>query len=193
MTQEERYRLFIAVKIAEDLGKNLVEVQKQLQKIVSEVKWTREDQFHITLKFLGEVPSSRVQEIAEQLLRVGQKTQPFEIELKGAGAFPNPFKPRVLWVGLERGEEEMTHLAQAVDQALQTLGFAPEDRPFKAHLTLGRPRVVKENLKLAQALQNLEALPLGRMRVNTLILYRSILKPEGPEYTPLVKVSLGST
>ncbi len=192
MAKEEHYRLFVAVKIAEDLRKNLVEIQRLLQKTASEVKWTREDQFHLTLKFLGEVPSSKVQEIANQLTQVGQKTQPFEIELKGAGAFPNPLKPRVLWVGLERGEEEMANLARAVDQALQTLGFAPEDRPFKAHLTLGRPRVVKENPKLAQALQNLEAVPLGKMQVNTLILYRSILKPEGPEYTPLVKVSLGS-
>ena len=110
-----------------------------------------------------------------------------EIALGGVGAFPNPQRPGVLWVGATEGAEKLTDFAARLDGRLMKQGFSRENRPFSAHLTLARIKTYAGEVAGARALKRVapnEAFSsLGSLKVNGFVLMQSVLKPEGPEYT----------
>ncbi|HDQ35022.1 MAG TPA: RNA 2',3'-cyclic phosphodiesterase, partial [Chloroflexi bacterium] len=134
--------------------------------------------------------------IETALAVVARNASPLVLQVQGLGCFPNLQRPRVVWVGLEErtGRLALTH--QAVNEALAQVGFEPETRPFKPHLTLGRvqrgaSRDVAAQLGQAVARRAERGLTLGEETVTDLVLFRSVLKPTGAEYSRLATFTLG--
>lgn len=110
--------------------------QPALADLLRRLRWTHPGNWHLTLRFLGNVPAPRIPELATALAQVA--FAPFTLAVGRAGAFPARGAPRVVWLGLARGAKECASLAASVDAVLAPLGFAPESRPFAPHLTLAR-------------------------------------------------------
>jgi 2'-5' RNA ligase len=191
------WRLFIAVELSDEVRAALGAVSRALQRQVPDgLRWVAPEATHLTLKFLGETPSERVNAIVEAMRRAAATVPPFDLSLNGVGAFPNGRAPRVVWVDLAEGAEEATKLAGALERALLPLGFPPEGRPFSAHLTLARTRDgmrPDERERLAAALQRRVEVPQAGMRVEAISLMRSELRPEGPRYTRVGEARLEAT
>jgi len=116
---------------------------------------------------------------------------PFDLALRGLGAFPGSTRPRVLWAGVGAGAQAAVDLAARVDEALAALGFAAEARPFSAHVTLGRAREPRRDPALGAALDAAATLDFGLFTVDRIALMRSDLSPRGARYTCLESWSLG--
>ncbi len=193
----EVVRAFVALPISEVTRTRLARVQQDLQGACPVgVRWTRASGIHLTLFFLGDVPTSRLEPIETALAVVARNASPLVLQVQGLGCFPNLQRPRVVWVGLEErtGRLALTH--QAVNEALAQVGFEPETRPFKPHLTLGRvqrgaSRDVAAQLGQAVARRAERGLTLGEETVTDLVLFRSVLKPTGAEYSRLATFTLG--
>lgn len=135
-------RLFIAIDISEDAREAAANHIRHLSEKFSHipVKWISPDKFHITVKFLGMTDEQMLDSIIRLIDRNASATFPFDVELAEAGAFPNASRPRVLWIGINQPTGDMADLARRVDLHTAELGFEPENREFKPHLTLARIR-----------------------------------------------------
>ena len=162
----------------------------RLRALVHDVAWVGRDNFHLTLKFLGDVDPGRLQAIVAALGGAVAGCPPFDLGVGGLGAFPSPTRPRVLWVGLEEGATEAARLAGRVDDALAGVGFERETRAFSPHVTLGRVREPRRQPGLAEVLRGGG---FGRQRVDRLRLMQSTLSPHGARYTELAAVPLSAT
>lgn len=143
------------------------------------VKWVREENLHLTLKFLGQVAPDQLSHIVPAVRLAMAEQLPLTLTLGGIGAFPNPRRARVLWVGLQKGATELNELHQRLDSELANLGFPPEKRTFIPHLTLGR---LRQPARLGTPPSLTDGLTFQGDRI---VLYESILKPRGPLYKPL--------
>ena len=147
----EQIRAFIAIKLPDDIKEHLAFVITRLKPgLENAVKWVNPEAIHLTLKFLGNVPSHKIADITEAISGVAGKTGAFDLELNGCGVFPNLKWPRVAWVGLGGNIDAIKLLQQEIDLALRPFGFTPEVREFSPHLTLGEfgiglPRMKKVN------------------------------------------------
>src|SRR5690606_8650349 len=134
-----RVRLFFAVKLPADEQEQLHDATARLRATDLPVRWVPPEHLHVTLKFLGTVAEPLVAAVQDAGARAAAGLAPFDARLGGIGAFPNVRRPRVVWVGV-RDAEPLLRLHAALEQALAPLGFAPEDRAFQPHVTLGRVR-----------------------------------------------------
>jgi RNA 2',3'-cyclic 3'-phosphodiesterase len=160
----------------------------RLRPLVHDVAWVARDNFHLTLKFLGGLDSTRLEAIVGALTGAAAGARPFDLAVAGLGAFPSPTRPRVLWIGIEQGAAEAASLATRVDDALAGVGFEREARAFTPHVTLGRARQARRQPGLAEVLRGGG---VGRQRVERLSLMRSELSPRRARYTELAGVPLG--
>lgn len=155
------------------------------------VSFGKVEQLHFTLAFLGEQPEERMDAAcaaAEEALR---GIQAFDLVIGGGGAFPSAGRPRVLWLGAPAGGPQLVELASRLSSCLRERGFSLEERPFRAHLTLGRAKPGGER----DARRALAALPSGelvRMRVEEIRLVRSILGAGGAKHVDLRAFRLGT-
>lgn len=148
---------------------------------------------HLTLHFFADLASERVPLVLESLREASTTTEPFDLELRGVGAFPDGRRPRVVWAGVTAGSDELHALADRLRQALGARGFASEDRPYVPHLTLAR---IRSPGSLVWARRLLTAPDMrdrlwSRSRVSELQLQESLLLPMGPRHTTLARVPLG--
>lgn len=164
----------------------------RLRPVGRDVAWVASGNLHVTLKFLGAVDEERIPAVSAAITRAATARPPFELVVQGLGAFPTLTRPRVVWAGLAEGASALRDLAAAVDRELTPLGFAPEGRPFAAHVTLGRVREPRRDPGLEQAIRAGAALDLGRLQVGRLSLMRSDLSPRGARYTELHAGPLGA-
>jgi 2'-5' RNA ligase len=138
---------------------------------------------HLTLRFLGDTPLDRLPAIRQAMDAAAMNSQPFEVRLDGLGCFPNHSRPRVIWVGLAAAgggdSAPLLALKTALDEALTPLGWPPEDKPFRAHLTLGR---VKDERGIQGVEWTADVPPLA-VAVTAIHLIESQLRPDGPVYT----------
>ena len=187
-------RAFIAVHIPEDVRAAINDAQARLKRapVGVKVSWTKIDNLHLTLQFLGYVEEPVIDKIKSALQVVAARHQPFELSVHGAGAFPNENRPRVIWVGCHDGGGELKALANAVQTAMQPLGFEPEHREFSAHLTLGRVKVPRPDGALTKALDSIKNEAFGMLRVEAIHLFESQLHPDGSIYTKLSSHALGN-
>lgn len=179
----ETVRTFIAVRPPAEVQRAIGEVQERLRVPGLKVKWVEPENFHLTLKFLGEVPVERLEGVFQGLERACRGVPAFDLGLEGLGAFPNLRRPRVVWVGLGRGREEVAGLAGSVENQLTEAGFAGEKRSFKPHATVGR---VKEHSPLAGRLGEriaAECLAVEGFRIHSVEVMKSQLTRQGPIYT----------
>ena len=151
------------------------------------MKWVERANLHLTLKFLGEIDEKQQVAIRDQLLATAKKQKPFEIQLEGIGAFPKTSDPRVIWIGVTVGKEPLMQLARTLEEDCAELGFAKEERPFSAHLTIGRVRSSQHLASLVKKLQVAEFRGSNPASIEKLILFQSLLLPAGPTYIPLAE------
>ena len=181
----DKLRLFVAIEIPAEVRRQLAEIEKQLLASGADVKWVPETNFHITLKFLGNVDADRVDPVSKAVESAVKDAAPFETSFAGVGAFPNLRRPNVVWVGMTSGGAEMQSLAERVDKALEKLGFAREERPFSAHVTVGRSRTGRNAEKLTELIETLRDAEAGSFRVESVAVMKSELRPAGPVYTQI--------
>jgi len=173
-------RAFLGVPLPEELRERLAKRAGRVEGLRAQKAGT----IHLTIRFLGEIADPAP--ILEALEPVAAAHAPFDLVLKGLGAFPRPTRANVVWVGLDRGDLPAGALAKGVEMALEPLGFAPDRRPFHAHVTLGR---FKNPRRLA--MEEGDQLSFGSARADRLILYSSILTPQGAIHHPVRELSLG--
>ena len=178
-------RCFVAVEIPEPIQALLKPVQTHLQSQIHKgTSWTKHGNFHLTLKFLGDVHPEAIHEVSETLQRVTDTYAPFSIAFGGIGAFPNLARPRVIWLGIKQEASTVSRLAKAVNLELRHLGFSTDHR-FHPHLTLARLRTATNLEPLKNILRKYDTIVGGSMRVNEIALMQSQLHPNGAIYTPL--------
>ncbi len=136
-------RCFIAISLLDFIQKKLGEIQSSLKKYNADIGWTRPEGIHLTLKFLGEISEDKIAPLKTIMEQVSFIQKPFEIEIGGTGIFPDARRPRVFWVGITQGVEQVTELATQLNTQISELGFPKEERKFNPHLTLGRVRSPK--------------------------------------------------
>lgn len=189
----EQIRTFIATEFSEEVRAGLERLQAELKRGSQGVKWVRPEGVHLTLKFLGNVPADRIEEIAQAVREACVGCSPFQISFAGLGCFPNLRRPRVVWVGVEGETETLARLQRAIEENLAALGFPREKRGFSPHLTLGRVRREVgsgERRRLGQLIGSTATDQLGGMMVEAINVMRSDLKPTGAVYTQLASVKL---
>jgi 2'-5' RNA ligase len=181
-------RTFIAVNLATPVIEEIAKVRAALQEAKGDIRWTRVEGLHVTLKFLGDIARQQVEPILAAL-RAALREQPsLRVVAQGLGAFPTLKRPRVLWVGLNG--TGLKELSETIEQALMPLDFPPEEREFTPHLTLGRVRSIRGWDRVLSVIKEHEHLCFGESTVDHVTLYQSDLRPEGPIYSPLGSVSL---
>ncbi|HSE86762.1 MAG TPA: RNA 2',3'-cyclic phosphodiesterase [Candidatus Binatia bacterium] len=182
-------RAFIAVEIEPQTVRQIIAAVADLKPRIPAIRWVPPTNFHFTLKFLGDIEESKIEPIAQALELALHPFPRFTINAKGLGVFPDLKRPRILWVGLEgKGLAELT---SKVETALESLGFAPEKKEFKPHLTLGRWRQFdRSSRKFGVELERWKAHEFGESTVAEVIFFRSELKREGAIYHPLKVVAL---
>ncbi|HEX2948045.1 MAG TPA: RNA 2',3'-cyclic phosphodiesterase [Armatimonadota bacterium] len=183
-------RSFIAIEIERTILERLTAVQQELRQSGADVSWTRPEGIHLTLKFLGNISQEQVPAIGDALNVIAGYYRSFPLYASGVGGFPHLRRPRVLWAGVAADDDVLQRLANDVDRAMAELGFPREDRPFRAHLTLGR---VKSPANLETLVPMMEAHAhdeFGTMVVRDVFLMRSDLSPKGARYTELCRAPL---
>ena len=189
-------RAFIAVELPPEIHQAIQKETAPLRSAIpaSLVRWVPSSNMHLTLKFLGDISPANV-ELLTQMLGVEASQHPFfEIQFGGLGVFPNPKRPRVIWIGIQ-APGELDALQHGIEAAAAKLGYPAEARPFSPHLTVGR---VKQNIsstdiqKIRTALEGTKVGSLGSAQVSAIRLFKSDLKPTGAVYTQLFSAPLGT-
>lgn len=186
----ELHRIFVAVPLNDTLRNAVLDLQKQLEDAGAVARWTRPEQLHFTLRFLGEIPPAQVARVKVAAREATVGVAPFTIALHGLGAFPSLQRPQVVWVGVDEGKEPLLTLAGSLDRALAKQRFPTEPRGFRPHLTLARVRTRHNWAELVRALGTFKDVGLGVQEVDTMVVFESHLTPKGPLYTPLEEVRL---
>jgi 2'-5' RNA ligase len=181
----EGIRSFIAIEVTRLLQVRLGELQKELKQAEADVRWAHPGNIHLTLIFLGTVNNEFLEKITESLGPLIAEWKPFALRIRGLGCFPSMRNPRVLWVGIDQGKEEVTSLQGAIEGKAAEAAFAKETRPFKPHLTLGRIQSPRSRGPFAQAVENLKEAEVGTFRASEVFLFKSELRPSGAVYTKL--------
>lgn len=185
------WRCFIAVSLADPARAAVVEYLRGLRTTVSWVSWTRPEQLHLTLKFLGSVAPARIPALEARLAEVAGAVEACTAEVAGVGAFPNIARPQVLWVGVRA--PTLASLADAVEVSCVAEGFARETRPFRPHVTLGRVRERGGRATPELTLFARDgARTFGTSPVREVTLFRSVLGPGGARHSALASFGLGS-
>lgn len=192
----ETVRTFIALKIPSDLADALADVQRSLKTRMppGSVRWTRVDQIHLTLRFLGNVAIGDVDLLRERIQAASAQTAPLSLELGGIGCFPDSRNPRVIWVGVGGEIERLRSLQTAVEVACGEIAGHEERREFSPHLTIGRVKPGdRRGVRVGgAAVEGFKAGTLGGWVAATLHLIRSDLSAEGPRYTDLAEFPLAA-
>jgi 2'-5' RNA ligase len=206
----ENVRSFIAIDFPKDLLQRLAQVVVLLENNIHSpqnnpqirsacVRWVKIDNMHLTLKFLGDVASNRIASLEQVLKRSVEKKNTFDLTVRGLGAFPRPTHPTVIWAGIDESPA-LSGLVNELESQMANCGFAPEERAFRAHLTLGRvARNLPPHESRAVAVALLELLPsagqtiFGRAYIDRVHFYRSDLDRDGARYTRLFSVALHET
>lgn len=191
----ENIRIFVAIPLPEPLMMHLERLQRKLELKVPprSVRWVRPESIHLTLKFLGDTSVDKVPDIEAALAAVARNVPACAFTAAALGCYPNPNRPRVIWVGVEEPHGILVALQQAIEEVVTPFGFPPEKRGFRPHLTIGRVRrrVSRQDIaRIGELVVETRVGVLGEVQVEHFELIRSILKPTGAEYTTLEEFRL---
>jgi len=186
-------RSFVAIPLSIEVQRNARRLMRDLRQEKDGIKWVPEDNLHLTLKFLGEVVDRDVPAVCRAIRNVCQAVSPFTMEFAGAGGFPTSDRPRVIWAGITEGGEALAELVTQLETELAGLGFKPEPRDYRPHLTLGR---VKSSSRAASEevvdrVKRYEKRILGTMEADQVRLMASFLDKTGPTYNVMDTIWLG--
>ncbi|MFO8234912.1 MAG: RNA 2',3'-cyclic phosphodiesterase [Bacteroidales bacterium] len=182
-------RTFIGIKInpGDEFLNTYTKLRNELEN--EKIKWVDTDKFHLTLFFLGDTEEDKIEEIRLKLSNIVDEFDKFTLDLKGLGVFRDFVKPKVLWGGIYN-YETLASLKNIVDKEMVKSGFTPDKRKFTPHLTIGRIKFLKNRETLKKLVLEHKHKYFDQIKINELIYYESILRPQGPQYIPIEKYVL---
>jgi len=180
-------RTFLGIPISDQLKPKILSIQKRFSNF--DIKFVEPENLHFNLKFFKEIGEQEVDKLKQILKDVSEKFEPFEIEIKGIGAFPSKNYIRVIWLGVKEGYNIITSLAENIQDSIELLGFFKEGK-FIPHLTLGRVRSARNKNELIALVEELKDKEIGKMSVDTIKLFKSKLSPSGPVYEEVFNIKL---
>ena len=186
MSNEKSIRAFLAVEPPAEIRKEIGNIQNNLKRLCPfDICWVKPDGIHLTLKFFGNVSEADIVAISGVAERNTQTVAPLHFEVKKLGLFPSQKRPRVLWIGLGGDTSSLFALQGRMERGLEECGFPKEDRPFRAHLTLGRIKAPGETGALAKIMEDSGDCTAGSFIADGLGIFKSDLMPRGAVYTKL--------
>ena len=184
--------MFCAVELPQSTRRLVLEHISHLKEKLPQAKasWARDVNLHLTLKFLGEIPTPSVADFKEAVSSTVSAVEPFSIRFEQTGVFPTHGQPRVLWIGVTDLSARLTDLHARLEEESAQAGFAKETRPFHPHLTVARLRQTENARVLANAHKQMDFDPV-EVAVAELLVIRSELSSEGPKYTVISRHAFG--
>ena len=190
----EKIRSFIAIELPGELKLELTQLQARLKADNQpRIKWVNPNSMHLTLKFLGNIAPAMIDQITEAMTDAAQKVPPFNLDVQQLGAFPNLKRVQVVWLGLGGEIDKIKQLHQFIEANLARLGFAPEQRPLKPHLTLarvGNEASPDERQRFVELIASTKFETIQIIRVESINLIRSQLTREGAIYSQISSAKL---
>jgi 2'-5' RNA ligase len=186
-----RIRTFVGIEISKAIRDRLVALQEDLARTGAPVKWVEPENLHVTLLFLGEVEDKELPSVCNAIAAAAGEHSGFPMSIERTGAFPNARRPRILWVGVGQGTQEVCALHDSLEKPLIKLGcYRREERTYKPHITLGRVRSERPPDQLADALVKHAGWRAGEVAVHEVLVMSSELTSSGPLYTVLSRAKL---
>lgn len=187
------WRIFIAIELPVAVRRRLIEHIDRLRRPLPHARasWVRKENLHLTLKFLGDIPVTKVEALAQAAQRAAGEVEPFEIVVGGCGAFPPRGQPRVLWIGIKDSAGQLELLRTALEDECAQAGFPREERAFHPHLTLARIRKPHDSRHLSSVHQEMGFEP-QTVRASELAVIRSELRSEGTRHTVILRHSFST-
>jgi len=183
-------RTFVAAEISLDVRARAAALIKKLRATPARVHWVEPDNLHLTLKFLDNVETERIPQVCREIIKVTRRLPQFEFHSFGVGAFPDATRPRTVWIGVGEGSQQLIELHDAIDGALDGMGFRSEHRRFRPHLTIGRVRGTEGVEELAELMAEFADYDCGATIVEDAVVFASKLDREGPLYEVLGRCDL---
>lgn len=177
-------RSFLAFDIENDTVLNRFKAaQTRLVQTGADVKLVAPQNIHVTIRFLGNITSATAEKIHEEMRQI--QFSPFNVQIKGVGAFPNPNYARVVWAGITEGADKLKNVFSQLEPRLQRLGFTPDSKGFSPHLTIARVRSGRNKQQLSKFITENTCYEFGAINAKCLRLKKSDLTPRGPVYSTL--------
>jgi 2'-5' RNA ligase len=184
-------RAFLAIDPPAVVLQNIEGVQNRLKKSIrGTIRWVHTEGIHLTLKFFGDISVGDVKNISQIIEKRAAASSQFELEINGLGAFPDAARPRIIWLGIAGQLGRLLSLQKDLEEEFFMLGFPKEQRPFRAHLTVGRVKIPKGIVGLIPAVEAAGNLTAGTFTVDEVVLFQSSLTPRGAIYTKLASFPL---
>ncbi|MBN1899021.1 MAG: RNA 2',3'-cyclic phosphodiesterase [Spirochaetes bacterium] len=194
--QKELFRCFIAIDLPERIKTIISDMVMVVKKDFSlPIRWVKEENYHITLKFLAEISQNRIDRIKSFMKDLERDRILFSMNIEEAGVFPPKGAPRVVWLGFKEATGNLIRIFKTLDGSLKRIGFKPEKRDFKPHITLARIKYLKqdEGNEFYALLNRLKEKAIGyaerQFSINSLTLFKSELTPQGSVYSRLFEVT----
>jgi 2'-5' RNA ligase len=190
MTMGDKIRTFIALPLSDTMQEALGRLQEDLRCGGLSARWVTPASVHLTLRFIGDIPSADVEPIAAAMAAAAAGCRPLRLQARGMGVFPGIRKARVLWVGMGGETEALFGFQQRLETELAAVGVVPETRRFRAHLTLARFKDRPEPGRIVDLLDRFSDYTAEPFWASELVLFRSRLTPEGAVYTRIKEILL---
>ncbi|UCG78996.1 MAG: RNA 2',3'-cyclic phosphodiesterase [Nitrospirota bacterium] len=182
-------RSFIAIELSDEIKNGLSEPILSLGKSGADIKWVVPANLHITLKFLGNIKEDQIEDISTIISRISADHMDFDFSITGTGTFPEGKRPRIIWAGI-KDHEKIHGVYRDIEAELEIMGFKPENRPFRPHITIGRVRSQRGIDNLMEELVKYRHMDFGKQTAEEIHLMKSILKPGGAEYNKIFSAQL---
>ena len=183
-------RSFIAIELNEETRKKLSIIQSRIEKTETDLKLVNTANIHLTLHFLGNIDTSRIDILNESITVIVGKLPHFQIKPRGIGAFPNTKSPRIIWVGIAGDTTELMTIQERIGFELEKLNVAVEKRKFHPHLTIARVKSDKNKHIMAKTLEEFSPPQFNEISICEITFFKSILSPNCSTYKILKKWKL---
>ena len=186
----EKARSFFAVNLNPEIKEYLTSLQGHLNVPESKIKWVEKNNLHLTMKFLGYISLKETELIKSILKEISSGYRSFFIKLSSnIGIFPTYRMPRIIWVGVKEGADQLSELYNSIETVLRKEGFLEENKEFSSHITIGRVKLIKDKSNFIQILNRIKISNLSQ-EVRSIDFMESKLTPNGPIYNITAKFSL---
>lgn len=176
-------RVFIAVELNDSVRQRLEEIQSELKKIDTDIKWVNPRIIHLTLKFLGDVPQNDLDKVCAAIEDSLRSFSRFEFQINNLGCFPTKGSPKIIWAGVDAGSDLLKQIAETLSAHVSAFCEEKDDKEFSAHITLGRLRSSKNVVHLIDLIKNTPPKFSETQNVDHITLFKSDLTPSGPNYS----------
>lgn len=181
-------RAFLGIAVPEELKPRIEQIQGLLDPF--DIKLVEKENLHFNLKFFKEIDDEKIDKLKRNIDVISSRFEPFEVNIKGIGAFPSKSYVKVVWLGIKEGHDTFKALAEAIENALANIGIEREVE-FVPHLTLGRVKSGRNKNELLVLMRKYENVEAGRMKIDKITLFQSKLSPKGPVYEEIFSAKLG--